>query len=112
MGSMIYGLAPAIVMDDRVLRHVQAVIVVKLRRQESFSFSWDDEPGVEGDQLGSRDVKHGSVWVSPSSLLYFSYDGPRPKEQLNGAWLDILMQAASSSSGLRALPEPAAPTSR
>jgi hypothetical protein len=49
MGSLIYGVAPVIQIEDRVLRHLQLVIIQKLRRNESFGFNWDQEPGVSGD---------------------------------------------------------------
>lgn len=103
---MIYGMAPAIDIDDRALRHVQAVIIAKLRRNESFSFSWDGEPDVDGDESTARRAQHGSVWLSKSSMLYFSYDSPRT-DALNPAWLDVLTRSAGTPGGLRVLPEPA-----
>jgi hypothetical protein len=108
MGHLIYGVAPAIRIEDRDLRHLQAVIVTKLRRNESFSFSWDAETIVGEDPAIPEDGHHGTVWISPSASLYFSYDrvqdGP-----LNMAWLQALSAAASGNSGLRLLPEPTAP---
>jgi hypothetical protein len=110
MGHLIYGVAPAINIDDWALHHLQAVMLTKLRRDESFSFSWDDEPGVGGDDAISQPGRHGTVWVSKSSSLYFSFDHSR-QDPLNGRWLAILAQAASSSHGLRLLPEPPDPAS-
>jgi hypothetical protein len=104
MGSFIYGTAPAVTIEDRTLKHLQAVIVAKLRRRESFAFSWDQEPGV-GNDVTSANGSHGSVWVSESASLYFRYDGPRGG-RLNQGWLEVLMQAANTSSGLWAVPEP------
>jgi hypothetical protein len=43
--------------------------------------------------------------VNESASLYFKYDGPR-NGRLNQAWLEALMQAANTSAGLRAVPEP------
>jgi hypothetical protein len=108
MGLMIYAVAPAIEIDDRALKHVQAVIISKLRRGESFAFSWDAEPDVGEDVAGPGSGKHGSVWISPSSLLYFSYEGSR-NMPLNPAWLTLLSREANSNSGLRVVPEPEAP---
>ena len=105
MGSLIYGVAPAVAIEDRVLRHLQIVILQKLRRGEAFSFNWDQEPGVDGDE--ARDAEHGSVWISPGSQLYFRYDGPRQDIALNRVWLEELMQATYRPDGLAALPEPA-----
>jgi len=107
MGSLIYGVAPAIEIEDRALRHVQAVIISKLRRDESFSFSWDNEPDVEGDTAVARGGSHGTVWISKSSSLYFSYDDAS-RGPLNREWLDLLSRASNSVNGLRVLPEPAA----
>jgi hypothetical protein len=46
MGKLIYGIAPAIEIEDRGLRHLQLAIMTKLRRDERFTFSWGDEPLV------------------------------------------------------------------
>lgn len=107
MGSMIYGVAPAIEIEDRALKHLQAVIISKLRRGETFAFNWDNEV-VGGEEVETPEgVRHGSVWISTSSLLYFSYTGTR-NVPLNRDWLELLTRAANSPEGLRALPEPAA----
>lgn len=105
MGHLIYGVAPAIRINDWALRHLQAVMITKLRRGESFAFTWEDEPDVEGDKVGIGPGKNGAVWVSKSSSLHFSYDqiDERP---LNSQWLVLLSNAASSNKGLRLLPEP------
>ncbi|WP_210509143.1 hypothetical protein [Naasia sp. SYSU D00057] len=105
MGSLIYGVAPAVAIEDRVLRHLQVVIMQKLRRAEAFAFNWDQEPGVDGDT--ELEAEHGSVWISPGSQLYFRYDGPRQDIPLNRVWLEQLMQATYRAEGLSALPEPA-----
>ena len=107
MGSLIYGVAPAIRIEDRVLRHLEFVIISKLRRSESFAFHWDQEPGVVEDEAIDAEATHGTIWVGPASQLYFRYDGPRNGHVLNRKWLEVLIQASNSSSGLHALPEPA-----
>jgi hypothetical protein len=106
VGSMIYGLAPAIEIEDRALKHLQAVIISKLRRNESFAFNWDNEPDVGQDVTTHQGGAHGSVWISRSSLLYFAYEGDR-NVPLNKAWIELLAKEAGSPSGLRLLPEPA-----
>jgi hypothetical protein len=105
MGALIYGVAPAIEISDRALRHLQVVITAKLRRQESFQFTWDGEPDVEGDDAAPHNGRHGSVWISQGSSLYFSFDSPLT-EPLNRDWIELLTRAASSPGGLRVLPEP------
>ncbi len=106
MGALIYGVAPAIEITDRALRHLQVVIVAKLRRQESFQFSWDGEPDVGGDEAAPHNGRHGSVWISHGSSLYFSFESPSGGP-LNRDWIEELTRAASSPGGLRVLPEPA-----
>lgn len=105
MGQLIYGVAPAIKIDDWGLQHLQAVMLTKLRRDESFSFSWDNEPDVDGDAVMPHG-HHGTVWISKSTPLYFSYDLPRDRP-LNQKWVSALATSASSSGGsFRLLPEP------
>jgi hypothetical protein len=104
LGVFRYGVAPAITIEDRLLKHLQAVMVAKLRRRENFAFNWDEEPGI-GEDLMHENGRHGSVWISDSSSLYFQYDGPRVGA-LNRVWLEELMQSANTNSGLRAVPEP------
>ena len=105
MGHLIYGVAPAIEIDDWGLRHLQAVMIARLRRNETFSFSWEGAP-TDGPLEETDDSSgYGTVWVSQASSLYFSYEGPPPR-QLNGAWLQTLSAAANSNAGLRLIPEP------
>jgi hypothetical protein len=105
MGHLIYGIAPAIQIDDWGLEHLRVVIVTKLRRDESFSFNWDNEPNVHGDDAIAHPGLHGTVWISKSSSLYFSFDHERTKP-LNRKWLTLLADSANSGAGLRLLPEP------
>jgi len=108
MGHLIYGVAPAIAIDDWALEHLRFVIVTKLRRDESFSFNWENEPDVHGDDAREAPGIYGTVWISKGSSLYFSFDKPRARD-LNRAWLDALAASANSSSGLRLVPEPTVP---
>lgn len=98
MGKFIYG-APSISVDidDRVLAHLKVVIVAKLRRGESFTFSWHKTP-----DSGSG---HSSVWLNPSVPLEFDFSGSKTPT-LNKAWLEELVQLANSPAGLRVVPEP------
>jgi hypothetical protein len=109
MGQLIYDGALVIQVDDWGLQHLQAVMITKLRRDESFSFSWDDgDAGVGGDTARSDEGLPGTIWVSRSSSLYFRFDAKRTAA-LNRRWLVDLSTAANGSGGLRLLPEPAAP---
>ncbi|NYF16536.1 hypothetical protein HDC37_001361 [Microbacterium sp. AK009] len=108
MGHLIYGVAPAIRVNDRALRHLQAVVLAKLRRNESFSFEWESEPDIDGDDAIKKGGDFGAVWISQGASLYFSYD-KAPDDSLNMAWLKLLSETVASTGRLRLLPEPGAP---
>lgn len=97
MGKLTYDSTMTVDFDDRVLAHLQVVILGKLRRGESFLLSWVDDP----DAVGGRT----SIWLGPGLPLSFKYYGGRPPT-LNQAWIDALMVSANSSNGLRIVPEP------
>ena len=86
--------------DDRVLAHLQVVIWAKLRRGESFAFSWSESV--------SEGSGRKSIWISPSIALAFEYFGSRTPV-LNPAWIQALTKSANSTGGLHVVPEPPAP---
>ncbi len=102
MGKLIYG-TPSITVDieDRVLAHLKVVIVAKLRRGESFTFTWHKTA-----ESGSG---HSSVWLNPSVPLEFDFVGSKAPT-LNKAWLEELVALANSPAGLRIVPEPSGET--
>jgi hypothetical protein len=77
--------------EDRVLTHLQIVIVQKLRKGESFLMSWRD-----ADSVGDG---RSSAWIHPSLSLYFKFSGSRVPA-INREWLASLMTSANSSQGL------------
>lgn len=98
MGYLLYGRpAEEIEIDDRVLAHMKIVILSKLRRNESFPFSFE------------HDVSEGSgrstVWLHPTIPLQFNFLGSR-QPAINRAWLEALVTTANSVDGLRIVPEP------
>lgn len=98
MGKFIYGMPSIEVdMDDRVLAHVKAVITSKLRRSESFTFTYRDDDG--------GDPSHSSVWLDPAIPLKFEIAG-KQDPPLNRDWLEVLSRSANSVSGLTVVPEP------
>jgi hypothetical protein len=98
LGSLIYANAGIeIEFDDRLLTHVQLVMGAKLRRGESFFFTWRDDPSV-GDG-------RSAIWVEPSIPLYFKYSGGR-QPAINREWLELLTASANSGQGLQIVPEP------
>jgi len=98
MGKFIYEGSLRIEVEDRALAHLQLVISNKLRRGESFHFSWRDDSSIGDGRT--------SVWVHPQSSLIYKYDGNRVPA-LNAAWLDALAYTANSNAGLYLVPEPA-----
>lgn len=98
MGKILYAdSAIEIIFDDRAMAHLQVVIGAKLRRDESFFFSWRDDLSV-GDG-------RSAIWVDRSIPLYFRYSGSRPVT-LNREWLEVLTQSANSTTGLQFTAEP------
>ena len=92
MGALVYGVPSAeFEFDDRVLAHLQVVFGAKLRRGESFMFSWTDPP-----QVGSG---RSALWLDAAIALYFRYSGSRIPV-LNREWLEALSLAAGSAQGL------------
>lgn len=98
MGHLTYGaMRLEIEIDDRTLAHVQVVIVNRLRRGESFPFSWKDDISVGDGRT--------TIWVHPYCDLHFKFTGGRPP-RLNKAWIEALDAAAGSGTGLYLLAEP------
>jgi hypothetical protein len=98
MGKMLYGDSEMeIEFDDRALAHVQIVIGSKLRRGESFFFSWKDDPAI-GDG-------RSSIWLDRGIPLYFKYFGGK-HPLINREWLTILTDSANSGQGLIFSTEP------
>ena len=87
MGSLNYASASApIQMDDRVLAHVRAVVVTKLRRGESFALT-----------MPERDGATETLWMHASIPLRFHLD---VDVSLDHELLTVMMNEASSTRGL------------
>ena len=68
MGSIRYdGLTTHF--DDRLLTHLQIVIIQKLLREEAFLMSWKDSAAA-GDG-------RSSIWLSPNTSITFKFSGSR-----------------------------------
>jgi hypothetical protein len=98
VGKFIYG-TPSIAVDfdDRVLAHLKVVILAKVRRGESFTFSWEYSAAA-----GSG---HSSIWIHPTIPLQFDFLGSK-EPRLNRAWVEELVRLSNTPSGLRVTPEP------
>jgi len=98
VGMLVYNGRMTLTIDDRVLAHLQVVVINKLRRRESFTFTWED---------GTQEAV---CWIGPSIPLEFVYSGNR-RPLLNREWLELMAMSANANSGLVVMPEPA-PTTR
>ncbi|MCU1423852.1 MAG: ATP-dependent ligase [Microbacteriaceae bacterium] len=102
MGKLIVGPGfTEAVIDDRELAHLKVVILSKLRRGESFPFSWKHGADTGG---GGR----STIWLHPSLTIEFRFQGSRNID-INRAWIDQLLAASNSSAGLSQSTEPAPP---
>jgi hypothetical protein len=99
MGKFIYG-TPSIAVDfdDRLLAHLKVVILSKVRRGESFTFSWE--------YTAAAGSGRSSIWVHPTIPLQFDFAGSR-EPRLNRAWIEELVRLSNTPAGLRIVPEPA-----
>jgi len=97
MGKLTYDSTLTADFEDRVLAHIQVVIGAKLRRGESFYFSWRDDP-KSGDG-------RSTIWMHPSIPLAYKYFGSR-SPSLNREWIEALMVTANSAAGLQVVAEP------
>jgi hypothetical protein len=90
MGTMAHGNI-SVDFEDRLLTHLQIVIVQRFRRNESLIVSWLDALAV-GDG-------RSSIWMTPTLPVYFKFAGSRVPA-IDTEWLQRLTESAASSSGL------------
>ncbi len=101
MGKLVYGgQSVEFSFDDRALFHLQLVIANKLRRGESFLFTWRNESSV-GDG-------RSTIWIDRSIPMCFTFYGSKPPT-VNAAWLEVLTDSANSAAGMVLSSEPPAP---
>lgn len=90
MGTMSY-MGMVVEFDDRVLTHLQIVIMQKFRRGEAFPMSW-----VDAVSIGSG---RSAMWLTPSTPIFFKFDGSRVPA-IDPDWVDRLTRSAESPRGL------------
>ncbi|MCM3657680.1 hypothetical protein M3147_10495 [Agromyces mediolanus] len=97
MGTLYYGdSGTPIGIEDRALAHLKVAITTKLRRNESFTFSWrhaDEQPRGRS-----------TLWMHPSIPLRFVFDEPE-RPELSVRWIEDLMRSANSTGGIELVPE-------
>lgn len=97
MGMIYYGAdTEPIHVEDRALAHLKVVIATKLRRNESFTLSWNHP---EGDAPGPS-----TIWLHPSIPLRFVFDTARPPT-LVPEWISAMANSANSSGGITMVTE-------
>lgn len=90
MGTLTYA-GSTVEFDDRLLTHLQVVIVQKFRKGESFPMSWvDDAAAGQG---------RSAMWLTPTVPIFFRFDGSRVPT-LDQAWIEVLARSAESPRGL------------
>jgi hypothetical protein len=88
-------------MEDRLLTHLQIVIIQKIRRRAGFMLTFP---------LDGRDgPTSNTIWINHGSRLHFAFNGSRHPE-INKRWLEALMESSNSTIGLDLdrVPEPVA----
>ncbi|WP_460005282.1 DUF7882 family protein [Microbacterium xylanilyticum] len=97
MGVIYYGGAETpIHIEDGVLAHLKIVIATKLRRNESFTLSFQHG---EGEPRGRT-----TIWLHPSIPLRFVFDEPVGPE-LDATLIRDLAASANTSGGIALKPE-------
>jgi hypothetical protein len=91
VGLLAYDNSTRVEFDDRLLAHLEVVIISKLRRREAFAMSWR-ESSIGG---GGR----STLWLDPAIPLRFRFDGLH-MPALDRGWVDRLASSAASSTGL------------
>lgn len=98
MGTLMYDSKVTANIDDRILAHLQIVMLAKLRRGEPFAFTWNEN----ANGLGRT-----TVWIHNAISLSFQYYGGRAA-QINSRWIQALVRSSNSVGGLEIVPEPPA----
>ncbi len=93
MGFFVYDDVRAIRVDDRVLAHLQIVVIDKLRRQEKFVLNL-----MSGQALVT-------MWLNCYTPVQFVFEGNRPP-RINNAWIELLAGEVGLTGVLQVLPEP------
>ena len=101
MGKLHYGMNGSVFeFEDRLLHHLKLVIANKLRKGESFLFTWQTSECGEG----------ATLWLHPSIPLHFTFESIEGVE-INKEWAEILSFLANRPGGLTLVKEPPAKTS-
>lgn len=92
MGTLIYGDALRLEMDDRTLAHLRSVVFAKLRGHESL-------PITVLYPTESHGERSTSFWVSSDTPVAFCFSGEETIE-LSRDWIEELMRMSYSNGGI------------
>jgi hypothetical protein len=98
VGTLTYDSKVTASIDDRILAHLQIVMLAKLRRGEPFAFTWNEN----ANGLGRT-----TIWIHNAISLTFQYYGGKAP-QINSRWIQALARSSNSVGGLEVVPEPPA----
>ncbi len=90
MGTLTYA-SLHLEFEDRLLQHLQIVIIQKFRRHEAFLMSWKESASA-GDG-------RAAIWLTPNVPISFKFYGSKAPS-VNRDWLSSLGRSADSSTGL------------
>jgi hypothetical protein len=90
MGTLKYD-GIAVGFEDRLLAHIEMIVVQKLRRQETFLLTWEITEELGGGRT--------SIWLHPAIQLTFHFT-TSDKPNIDRAWLEKLMVSANSPMGM------------
>lgn len=97
MGLLYYGDShDPIDIEDRALAHLKVVITTKLRRNESFTLSWQHP----SESPSGR----STIWLHPAIPLRFVFQ-ESTRTELSAEWITALANSASSTGGIVLVPE-------
>jgi hypothetical protein len=96
VGYLVYDGTTRIQLDDRVLAHLEIIMIIKFRRREGFPLRWRDSAN---DGQGRN-----MVWLDPSMPLRLHLDSPKAAPT-NREWIEQMAEAASTNHGLELLDE-------
>lgn len=99
MGFLQYGQL-RIDFDDRILTHLEVVVLSKFRRHESFAMTWRETTGT-GESCST-------LWLSPSQPVYFHFEESR-YPNLDRRWAERLAVSAAGPAGLVIVDENGSP---
>ncbi|MFD4422363.1 ATP-dependent DNA ligase [Agromyces sp. NPDC058484] len=96
MGTFTYNGTLTVEFEDRLLAHLQWVIMTKLRRNESFIFSWTKAEEAGGGRT--------SVWIDRHIPVVFDYPTSVVPE-MSREWATGLMNTTFQVAGLQIIPD-------